>query len=130
MCVFCKIIDGAIPSSKVYEDDEVLAILDLSQTTKGHTIVMPKKHYANMLEIPTDEFASLMGKVKTIAQLLVSKLNANGCNVLINTNESAGQTVMHLHVHIIPRFDETDGISIEFKENPNADLAAVLKEII
>ena len=130
MCVFCKIIDGAIPSSKVYEDDEVLAILDLSQTTKGHTIVMPKKHYANMLEIPTDEFASLMGKVKTIAQLLVSKLNANGCNVLINTNESAGQTVMHLHVHIIPRFNETDGISIEFKENPNADLAAVLKEII
>ena len=130
MCVFCKIIDGAIPSSKVYEDDEVLAILDLSQTTKGHTIVMPKKHYANMLEIPTDEFASLMGKVKTIAQLLVSKLNANGCNVLINTNESAGQTVMHLHVHIIPRFNETDGISIEFKENPNANLAAVLKEII
>ena len=130
MCVFCKIIDGAIPSSKVYEDDEVLAILDLSQTTKGHTIVMPKKHYANMLEIPTDEFASLMGKVKTIAQLLVTKLSANGCNILINTNESAGQTVMHLHVHIIPRFDETDGINIEFKENPNADLAAVLKEII
>ena len=130
MCVFCKIIDGAIPSSKVYEDDEVLAILDLSQTTKGHTIVMPKKHYANMLEIPTDEFASLMGKVKTIAQLLVTKLSANGCNILINTNESAGQTVMHLHVHIIPRFDETDGINIEFKENPNADLATVLKEII
>lgn len=130
MCVFCEIIKGNIPSSKVYEDDEVIAILDLSQTTKGHTIVMPKKHYANMLEIPADEFGSIMAKAKNIAQTLVTKLNAKGCNILINTNEAAGQTVMHLHIHIIPRYDETDGIEIKFNENPNADLAAVLKEII
>lgn len=128
MCVFCKIIDGDIPSSKVYEDDEVLAILDLSQVTKGHTLVMPKKHYANILEIPAEELGSLIQKVQMIAKDLIAKLGANGCNILVNTNEVAGQTVMHLHIHIIPRYDETDGITIEFKES-GLDLNEVLKTI-
>ena len=128
MCVFCKIIEGDIPSCKVYEDDEVLAILDLSQVTKGHTLVMPKKHYANILEIPAEELGSLIQKVQMIAKDLVAKLGANGCNILVNTNEVAGQTVMHLHIHIIPRYDETDGITIEFKES-GLDLNEVLQAI-
>ena len=128
MCVFCKIIEGDIPSCKVYEDDEVLAILDLSQVTKGHTLVMPKKHYANILEIPAEELGSLIQKVQMIAKDLVAKLGANGCNILVNTNEVAGQTVMHLHIHIIPRYDETDGITIEFKES-GLDLNEVLQTI-
>ena len=82
MCIFCKIIANEIPSSKVYEDENVLAILDLSQTTKGHTIVMPKKHYANILEIPGDELAYLIQKVQEIAKNLINKLNAKGFNII------------------------------------------------
>jgi histidine triad (HIT) family protein len=129
MCIFCKIIDGNIPSSKVYEDENILAILDLSQTTYGHTLVMPKKHYQNILEIPSDELATLMVKVQELAKLITAKLNANGVNILVNTNEAAGQTVMHLHIHIIPRYDENDGISIDFKPNENANLSDVLNDI-
>lgn len=117
MCIFCKIINKEIPSSIVYEDDDVLAILDLAQTTLGHTLVMPKKHYANILEIPDDELAHLMSIVKMLAKKISDKLGAKGFNLLVNTNEVAGQTVMHLHVHIIPRYDENDTIKIEFTEN-------------
>ena len=128
MCIFCKIIDNEIPSSKVYEDEKILAILDISQTTKGHTLVMPKKHYTNITEIPSDELAYLMTKVQEIAKNLVNKLDAKGFNILINTNECAGQTVMHLHIHIIPRYSENDTIKIEFSEN-KFDLAEVLNTI-
>ncbi len=117
MCVFCKIISGEIPSYKVYEDNDFLAILDISQTTLGHTLVMPKKHYSNMLEMPNDEYAKLMGIVQRLAIKITNNLNASGCNILINSNKVAGQTVMHTHVHIIPRYTESDSIKIEFKEN-------------
>ena len=129
MCVFCSIIKGDIPSKKVYEDDDTLAILDISQTTLGHTLVMPKKHYENFLEMPKEEFADLMAKTQTIVKQVVENLDAKGCNILINTNEVAGQSVMHTHVHIIPRYDENDTISIAFNEN-KFDLDEVLNKIV
>ena len=129
MCVFCSIIKGDIPSKKVYEDDNTLAILDISQTTCGHTLVMPKKHYENFLEMPKEEFADLMTKTQTIVKQVVENLDAKGCNILINTNEVAGQSVMHTHVHIIPRYDENDTISIAFNEN-KFDLDEVLNKIV
>lgn len=128
MCVFCKIIDGEIPSYKVYEDDDVLAILDISQTTLGHTLVMPKKHYENVLAIPADELAKMIVKVQEVANKVVTNLNAKGFNLLVNTNEIAGQTVMHLHFHIIPRYDENDTIEINFHENA-FDLKSLLEKI-
>ena len=128
MCIFCSIIKGDIPSKKVYEDEDILAILDISQTTEGHTLVMPKKHYDNFLAMPTDEFGRLMEKTKEIAAKVVKNLNAKGCNILINTNEVAGQSVMHTHVHIIPRYDENDTIRISFTEN-QSDLDEILKKI-
>lgn len=128
MCIFCDIIEGKIPSKIVYEDDDTLAILDISQTTYGHTLVMPKKHYDNFLKMPQDEFASLMKKVHSISDNLVNKLSANGCNILINTNEVAGQTVKHIHVHIIPRYDSSDTVKFEFKEN-KYELDEVLNKI-
>ena len=128
MCVFCDIIDGKIPSKKIYEDDNVLAILDISQTTKGHSLVISKKHYENFLEMPSDEFAYLMNKVQEISKLVINKLAAKGCNILINTNEAAGQTINHIHVHIIPRYDENDNIQIKFNEN-EFDLDEILKQI-
>ena len=128
MCIFCKIIEGEIPSKKVYEDDQVLAILDISQTTRGHTLVMPKKHYNDFLQMPGYEFGMLMEKTQKIADRIVKNLNATGCNILINTGETAGQTVRHIHVHIIPRYDENDTVSFSFREN-QYDLDEILKEI-
>ena len=128
MCIFCDIIEGKIPSAKVYEDDDVLAILDISQTTKGHTLVLPKKHYENFLQMPDEELGKLMSTVKALAEKICRALGASGVNVLINTNEAAGQTVMHAHVHIIPRYGEDDGIKISFSQN-QLDLQEILNEI-
>ena len=128
MCIFCEIIKGNIPSKKVYEDDDVLAILDISQTTLGHTLIMPKKHYDNILEMPADELSYLIIKAQEVAKKVVKKLDAKGFNLLVNTNEVAGQTVMHTHIHIIPRYDENDTVKFEFKEN-KFDLDEVLKRI-
>lgn len=128
MCIFCEIIKGTIPSKKVYEDDDFLAILDLSQTTYGHTLVMPKKHYSNFLEMPTKEAGKLMEVVNIIANKLCNKLACKGCNILINTNNVAGQTIMHVHVHIIPRYSEKDTITIKFNEN-KFDLDEIITKI-
>ncbi len=128
MCIFCEIVKKNIPSSVVYEDEDHLAILDLSQTTKGHTLVMPKKHYSNFLEIPKEEFEKLCGTAQDVALLLKDRLHAEGMNVLINTNEVAGQTVMHTHIHLIPRYSAEDTVEFHFHEN-KLDLNEVLKEI-
>ena len=108
MCIFCKIIKGEIPSKKLYEDDDVLAILDISQATKGHTLIMPKKHYENLLEIPSDE----LRRVMIVAQMVAKKINEvykpAGINLLNNCGEVAGQSVMHFHTHIIPRYTSSD----------------------
>lgn len=128
MCIFCQIVEGSIPSEKVYEDDNLLAILDIAQTTKGHTLVLPKKHSNNFLEMDDKEYMNLMSKVQILSKRIIKNLNAKGCNILINTNKEAGQTVMHSHVHIIPRYDENDSINISFKEN-KYDLNEILEKI-
>lgn len=115
MCIFCEIIKGNIPSAKVYEDDEVLAILDISQVTKGHTLVMPKKHVENILECDDETLAHLIIVTKKLAAQITEKLGAGGCNIVNNTNPVAGQSVMHLHFHIIPRYGSDDAISTDFK---------------
>lgn len=130
MCIFCKIINGDIPSAKIYEDEDVLAILDISQATKGHTLVLPKKHFANLLEIEDYEYLKVMNKVKDLAKAITKAFNAKGCNILNNCGESAGQTVMHFHVHIIPRYDNND-IKIEFTDNNSKfDLNEIKNTII
>ena len=128
MCVFCEIIKGNIPSKKVYEDDDVLAILDISQATKGHTLLIPKKHAVNFLEMDKKDFEYLMGKVQDLTAQINKNLKAEGCNILINTNEVAGQSVDHAHVHILPRYSKDDDISFSFNEH-HYDLDEILKEI-
>ena len=113
-CVFCKIARGEIPCYKVYEDDKILAFLDISQTTRGHTLVITKEHFDNMLYVPKDLLSQSISVAQKIAQAEVATLKANGINVLINTEEAAGQTVMHFHIHVIPRYNDKDHISIEF----------------
>lgn len=113
--VFCKIIDGEIPSSKVYEDSEVLAILDISQITKGHTLVMPKAHYDSFVSCPKDLLDKVMNVAQRIAQADMKVLGASGVNILTNVGEAAGQSVPHFHVHVIPRYDEKDGFLLTMK---------------
>lgn len=118
-CIFCKIANKEIPGKIIYEDDICVAFLDLSQTTNGHTLVIPKKHFKNFLEADDDTLAHMIKVTKDIANKIVTKLNANGVNILTNANEVAGQTVMHFHLHIIPRYDNNDQIEINFSDRSN-----------
>lgn len=116
-CIFCKIAHKEIPGTYVYEDDLCVAFLDLSQVTKGHTLVVPKAHIKNILEADS-EIAGHLFKVATqLSKQIVANLGAIGCNILSNANEVAGQTVMHLHIHIIPRYSEKDGFQTTFENN-------------
>lgn len=130
MCIFCKIINGDIPSKKIYEDEDILAILDISQATKGHTLVIPKKHFDNLLSIDDNEYLKVMKKVKDLAKVIVKAFDAKGCNILNNCNSVAGQSVMHFHVHIIPRYEEND-LKLEFKDHSkDYDLSLIQAEIL
>lgn len=129
MCLFCEIANHNIPSKIVYEDDKVISFLDLSQTTKGHTLVVPKVHSDNIFKANKEDLLYVMDKAQDIGNILMKKLNAEGMNVLVNTNEVAGQTIMHSHIHLIPRYAKEDSIKIEFKEN-KLDLDSVLDEIL
>ncbi len=127
MCIFCSIVNKEIPSSCIYEDDQVMAFLDLSQVTKGHTLVVPKKHYDNLLKCDDETLAHLIQVVKMLAVRISERLNAQGVNVLNNTHEAAGQTVNHLHFHIIPRYSENDAVVIQFNESEKQDLDELVK---
>ena len=104
MCLFCKIINGEIPCYKVYEDNDFLAFLDISQATVGHTLVIPKKHVTNVFELDDETASKMLIVVKNVANKLKEKLNLSAVNILNNSGSLAGQTVHHLHIHIIPRY--------------------------
>ena len=129
MCVFCDIIEGKIPSSKIYEDDTVVAFLDLSQVTKGHALVVPQTHYDHFLSCDSDTLAHLMQVAQKLANHIMQVTNAAGMNILSNVNEAAGQSVMHFHVHLIPRYDETDAITLVFNESPKQDLDSLAAQL-
>ena len=103
MCVFCKIITGEIPSYKIYEDDQVFAFLDIKPVHHGHTLVISKKHVANLEEISETDLQAVILTVKKIGQMLKNKLGVLGYNVSLNNDPVAGQEIPHLHFHIIPR---------------------------
>lgn len=130
MCVFCKIINGEIPSKKIYEDNDVLAILDLSQIGKGHTLVLPKAHYENILDIPNDTYLKVMEKAKYLANVINKTYNPDGLNILNNCKEAAGQSVMHFHVHIIPRYKNDDFGFKEANHQGLYDLDEVRNDIV
>jgi len=127
MCIFCKIANHEIPSKIVYEDDKYLAFLDLSQTTYGHTLVIPKKHSKNIFELDESSF-DIMKVVKKVALILKERLNPIGINIISN-NERPLQSVEHFHIHIIPRYED-DNFDIGFKDNSKIyNLDDVLEEI-
>ena len=129
-CIFCKIANKEIPGKIVYEDDLCLAFLDLSQTTNGHTLVVPKTHYQNILDVDKEVLSHLIKVTKKLTNQIITNLDAKGANVLTNANEVAGQTVMHFHIHIIPRYNETDQIKIDFTDrSQEVDLDNIFNKI-
>lgn len=125
MCIFCSIIKKEIPSYCIYEDEEVMAFLDISQVTKGHTLVVPKKHYDNFVDCDTDTLQHVMSVAQMLSKRIIEKTGAKGMNILSNVNEIAGQSVLHFHVHLIPRYDEQDACVIKFNESEQQDLNAL-----
>lgn len=116
-CIFCKIVSGEIPSFKVYENDQVMAFMDISQTTKGHTLVIPKIHNENIYELESEAARDIFEVVPKIAKAIKAEFNPEGLNIISNTGEIAGQTVFHFHIHLIPRYGKGDGFGAVWKSN-------------
>lgn len=102
-CIFCKIVKGEIPSFKVYEDEYTLVFMDISRDVDGHMVVIPKKHFKNILDCDSDTLNHLMNTVKKVCKYCVDECGYEGVNILNNNEECAGQSVPHFHIHIIPR---------------------------
>ena len=130
-CIFCKIANGEIPSKTIYEDEEFRAILDLGPATKGHALILPKDHYANLFELPDEKAASVMQLAKKLGAQMKEKLQADGFNLVQNNGECAGQTVFHFHLHLIPRY-ENHGQKIAWKPpSPTQEqLEEICKQIV
>jgi len=110
-CIFCKIIKGELPSYKVYEDNKILAFLDINPINKGHVLVLPKEHYEDTLKTPDELLSSMAVIVKKISKAVMSATGARACNIGINNGAESGQIIFHTHWHIIPRFAD-DGYEL------------------
>ncbi len=104
-CIFCRIANGEIPSTTVYEDGEFRVILDLNPAARGHALILPKAHYKDITEADEDTAQKLLPLAAKIGAAMKKDLGADGFNIVVNTGTCAGQTVFHLHVHIIPRYE-------------------------
>lgn len=105
-CIFCKISNGEIPSTKLYEDEEFVIILDVGPASLGHALILPKEHYANIFEMPEELLKKSVSLAKVWGEKLVKALHADGLNLVQNNGLAAGQTVYHYHLHLIPRYDQ------------------------
>lgn len=130
-CIFCKIASGEIPCFKVYEDDRAIAFMDISPLSKGHLLVVPKEHYSNILEMAPELYGHLCSLIAKLARAVNTALEPDGMNVQQLNGKAANQVVMHLHIHLVPRW-HGDGITIsEWELVPgNMDEIAVVAEQI
>lgn len=103
-CIFCRIAAGEIPSKTIYEDESFRVILDLGPVTKGHALILPKEHYKNIYELPQETAGEAMKLAKKMAVRMTERLSCDGFNILQNNGETAGQSVFHFHMHLIPRY--------------------------
>ena len=125
-CIFCKLANGVFPTNTIYEDDNFRVILDNGPATKGHALVLPKQHYENLFDLPEETLMGAAATAKKVATTIKEKLSCDGLNLVQNNGEAAGQTVMHFHLHIIPRY-KNDGQHILW--NPTSPSAEELVEI-
>ena len=127
-CIFCKLAAGDIPTNTVYEDDTFRVIMDANPATKGHSLIIPKDHFANLYEMDEEVAAKAMKLAKKMAVHMKEKLNCDGFNLLQNNEETAGQTVFHFHMHVIPRYEADDNTGViewNHKEFSETEMAAI-----
>ncbi|MEK7124355.1 MAG: HIT family protein [Patescibacteria group bacterium] len=133
-CIFCKIVKGEIESAKVYEDEDALALLDINPISRGHTLLISKKHFKDIFSIDEEALKKIIVAGKNVAAKLKNSLGADGINFLQSNGKSAGQIVFHYHLHVIPRY-ENDGLKKHglwgevAKETDIADLKKIAEEI-
>ena len=129
-CIFCKLANGDIPTNTIYEDADFRVILDAAPATRGHALILPKDHFANLYELDENVAASAMKLAKKMVAHMTEKLHCDGFNLVQNNGECAGQTVFHFHMHLIPRY-ENDGAKIAWKPtNPAEEEQKKLCELL
>lgn len=129
-CIFCKIANGEIPSATIYEDEDFRAILDLGPASKGHALLLPKEHYADLFALPDETAEKVLPVAKKIVSRMKDVLGCDGYNLVQNNGECAGQTVFHFHMHMIPRYkDDKVGLSWEMGELSDADRDEILAKL-
>ena len=131
-CIFCKIAAGEITSRKIYEDKDLIAIMDLNPTSKGHSLIIPKEHCTNIYDIDEDIAAKVMKTAKKLATKMTVALNCDGFNLLQNNGKTAGQTMFHFHMHLIPRYKDADNNMLKFTSVSFSDeeMDAIRNQII
>ncbi len=128
-CIFCKIVKSEIPSHKIYEDEDVLAFLDINPINPGHTLVIPKAHHENILDTPPDILCKLITTTQTVAPAVIAAVGTDGFHLDINNGATAGQVVFHAHFHIMPRF-AGDGYELwKGRQASQAELAEVAEKV-
>ena len=129
-CIFCKLANGEIPTRTLYEDDEFRIILDTGPLTKGHALILPKKHAENIFELDEETVKKAYQLAKQFGAKMIAALKADGMNILQNNGSAAGQSVFHFHIHLIPRYMEDKvKLGMEGGSEPEYSLDEVLKEI-
>ncbi len=133
-CIFCKIANGEIPSATIFENDDMRVILDIAPAAKGHAIMLIKKHAANIFELDPDTASRIFREVPRIARAIREVTGCDGMNILQNNGPAAGQTVFHLHIHFIPRYDN-DTVNVgwqtgSYADGEAAELAAKISALI
>ncbi|MDE7352130.1 MAG: HIT family protein [Acetatifactor sp.] len=129
-CIFCKIAGGEIPSKTLYEDERFRVILDLGPAARGHALILPKEHAADLYELPEETAAAVMVLAKRMASVMRDRLNCDGLNLIQNNGETAGQTVAHFHMHVIPRYkDDHQKIAWIPRETTPEELESVKRQI-
>lgn len=129
-CIFCKIIAGEIPSQAIYEDDKFKVILDVASATRGHALILPKSHYANLYELPDDVASDTIKLAKKMMKVMTDRLGCDGFNILQNNGEVAGQSVFHFHMHLLPRYKD-DGEILKYNpQNPDGKELEQLRKIL
>ena len=126
-CIFCKIVKGEIPSARVYEDENVFAFFDINPVNEYHTLVIPKKHFKDIFNIPTDELQHIAGAIKHIADLFRTKVGIENLQIVSSSGSEAQQDVFHIHFHIVPR-KEGDGQNIRW--NPDIEIREQFEELL
>lgn len=121
-CIFCKIANGEIPSATLYEDEDFRVILDVNPASKGHALILPKKHADNLYALPEEAAAKVLVLAKNVAKKMEKALDCDGLNLVQNNGEIAGQTVFHFHMHLIPRY-KGDNVKVGWKPGKLTDEA-------